>query len=590
VASPPLLLLGMVPRKARKGHPRPASWIWSAWLTTLFAALAAVSALPEGKKLTAEGWKIVAPWLGPGLSLVGGLLWGWLAIVNGRLLFPRLGSGIERVRHEALFPLLGAWLRTAGARSVLLLAYAPAVVVAVIAGRLLAFDERTSKILLIPLAGLVCVFWLLSLVDNLTVYLDVKLVEGVAGERNAWHATVRRYFRGYVRRGGVDLAPELVDGLLFLPAGAKNGVTCYGGGFTRPRILIGPDAREAALGPLPDEAEMPERSSNPEELPLGLLLPDLATGRKAGPGWRRDLSERMRKRAALAPARAKAILPRSIGENATLLGWILPTTTEEGLPLISDSSEDFQVVRELLTEHYSGFEKDHRDEEYDDTDPTQKDFLFGPLLREVGRVLRGESLFETVLLAVDVEWKRISIVTRAALAPFVELYQRLLSGGPAMIADAWAGLNGGRDHLLQHLFRERSGNEGYLTTRADTPRLYQRSKEMVLAVAGETPKGPDTQPLRATLRNRILSLGELLYTSLPEREGARRRMVVRSSLAAGALLLLLALGVQQAVTYHPVWVARMNQAEARAAEQKADKASKGEGNGGSGGGTQAQGK
>src|SRR5439155_1634845 len=163
--------------------------------------------------------------------------------------------------------------------------------------------------------------------------------EGPAADRNPWHPTINRYFRGYVRRSGVDLAPDLLDRLLFLPARQK-GVFCYGGGFAIPRIVSGPVERELALGPLPDE--IPERATN----------------------------------------------------------------------------------------------------------PTQKDFLFGALLREVGRSLRGESLFETLRLSVSLQWDRMSAPTRAVLAPGVEIYQRFLSRGPAMIADAWTALNQGRDHLL----------------------------------------------------------------------------------------------------------------------------------------------
>src|SRR5207249_2666527 len=105
-----------------------------------------------------------------------------------------------------------------------------------------------------------------------SLYLDTKLVTGLPTEREPWHKTVKRYFRGYVRRNGVEVDERMLARTLFLPS-ARADVTCYGGGFARPRILVGEKPREIALGELPDEEEFPDRTVNPEELPAGIVAP-----------------------------------------------------------------------------------------------------------------------------------------------------------------------------------------------------------------------------------------------------------------------------------------------------------------------------
>ena len=62
------------------------------------------------------------------------------------------------------------------------------------------------------------------------------------------------------------------------------------------------------------------------------------------------------------------------------------------VPLISNTSEDYEVVKSLLTAHYSAFEKNFDEDDHDDTDPTQKDYLFGAILRAFSLFFAAESL------------------------------------------------------------------------------------------------------------------------------------------------------------------------------------------------------
>ena len=72
--------------------------------------------------------------------------------------------------------------------------------------------------LLAPACGLLAWFWLFSLADNLSLFLDERLVEGAPSTANPWHRAARKYFLGYLRRLGIDLGPKLLDRVLFLPA------------------------------------------------------------------------------------------------------------------------------------------------------------------------------------------------------------------------------------------------------------------------------------------------------------------------------------------------------------------------------------
>src|SRR5678809_704480 len=99
------------------------------------------------------------------------------------------------------------------------------------------------------------------------------------------------------------------------------------------------------------------------------------------------------------------------------------------VPLISDSPQDLAIVRELLSEHYPWFAPDP-DEEYDATDPTDKDLLFGAPVHELGAVRRDETQLTTLRLAFG---RRIAGIT---------------SRVRARLADSYAALNFARHHLI----------------------------------------------------------------------------------------------------------------------------------------------
>jgi hypothetical protein len=562
----PCVLPRLVVRRERSGRrEEPASQRTSIALGVLLSiALVAAIVRPLFGEDRAEMW--TSPVLRIIVPVAGGALWGVFVLVNLGWVFAPI-HGLSRVRHSALGPLVQSWLVLSILRATLLSLYAPIALLALETCRGARIPDRETFALVFPAIGLGASFWFLSVVDNLSAILDAKLVLGPATERNPWHATIKRYFLGYVRRLGVEIDPDLIDRALFLPTQLPY-VSSYGGGFARPRILVGERIREAALGELPDEDEIPERTVNPDELPHGLLIPKVsAAGGEA---------ERVRRELTKAPPRPRGRIPRLLGEHATLLGWVMPQPIDQSVPLIANTKEDFEVVKKLLTNHYSIFETNRDEDEIDDTDPSQRDLLFGAILRELGAVRRGDTLLATIRHSFTVALARASLLSRLLMRGLLALYDRFLSGPAATVADSYAALNHGLHHLIQYLAflkgTDGASSPSLLTARADVPRLVHVSKEILDAVGRESGSTTeqDRQLLRATPTSRLLWLSQFFYKPLALRRNRllRTAFALAFSLAAAALALS---GAWNALAYHPTYVERMNrmQSEASASNEGA---------------------
>src|SRR5438477_355102 len=81
-------------------------------------------------------------------------------------------------------------------------------------------------------------------------------------------------------------------------------------------------------------------------------------------------------------------------------------------------------------------------------------------------VLRRDSLLATLRLAIDTASRHIPRPLRFFGRLFANLYERLASRYPAILADAYVALNFGRDHLIQYLHYLRKGAQATLTARA----------------------------------------------------------------------------------------------------------------------------
>jgi hypothetical protein len=518
LAWPPALLALLMGPAVRKR--RPASWKWSALaIVALVIAFAATRGDPRALVERSLPERAVA--------LGAGMLWGAFAWIHLRWIFAPL-EGLGQARHDALWTLLRAWLLLALQRIVLCAIYLPIGMLTLDGAAALALSPRATWALALPAAGLFACFWMLTLVDNLAIWLDSKLVHGAATDRNPWHFTMRSYLRGCLRRNGVEIGDRLLDRTLFLPAPWIE-IACYGGGFARPRVLVGLTPRTVALGELPDERDAPERNVNPDELPFGVVLP-------GQPERRRPVRARQR------PFAPK---PQLVGEHVTLLGWAMPQ------PFGTEVSLDTYIAAQAeVKNQYAAFEKRIDDEEVDDTDPTHKDFLFGALLRELGAVSRGDCLLATLRHSLSLALPHASWLPRNLMRASRWIWIKVLAGPGEVVADAYAALHDGLHPLIQFLDLMQGGTPA-LTTRANEPRLIAVSTEIFDRLEREG---------KPAHRERLVWLSRFFYAPLGARLG-RRLAGVAIALAVTTLLSFGA--VRAALRYHPIYSARMEATNGR---------------------------
>jgi hypothetical protein len=279
--------------------------------------------------------------------------------------------------------------------------------------------------------------------------------------------------------------------------------------------------------------------------------------------WRR--AARLRAAGHKRPAavrRRRRVKPALIGENATLLGAVMPLPPSETVPLIANDDQDFGVVRELLTEHYAAFEKGWFEVGYDDSDPTWKDFLFGPLSRELGALVRGDGVMKTFALTWEIWLTRLPWLVRAPGEMLRAGYLRFLSHYVAALPDAHAALNSARDHLVQYLCLQRDGCADDLTAHADASALLYTSHRLLARTAESK---SSQQPFQTTLRNRLLRLSRYLNSPYLEVRQSRLGWAAVALVLAG-LATAAGVAVKDALDYHPIFVERMHQAEMESAD------------------------
>lgn len=499
------------------------------------------------------------------LPMLGGSAWAWFALLSLRIAFPVL-PGLSGIRHHDVGRMVRALAVVSTMRLWLLAAFyvLPALIL-LRAATVRHVDPRTIWMILVPLLGLLLHFWLLLLVDHLAHHLDARLVVGAASRSNPWHPVIKKYFMGYVRRSGLEIDGALLDRVLFLP-GRTEAVATYGGGLGVARIVVDESLLETALHPLVEEPVFDEQTRGTRALDVGdlcrgLVVPDASRSSRSSPssGWSRW--SRSRRRAARRERDGERRRRRThplIGQNETLLGYIVPLPPEESVPLVIDDPDEYSVLKELLTAHYSAFDRGRYGEEADDTDPTQKDFLFGALLREIGAVQRRDPLLFTLTLSLNGRLAAAPGWVQATGRAIGSAYHRFLSRYPAYIADAYVALNRGFDHLIQFLHHVETGSDSVLTARADGPALARVSSEILQSVSREQPAPVDRPASRATVRERLIQLSQHGQVPLPEQSSKTGRLMFKVALS---LVALMALGAAtlESLAYRPIYDERMTE-------------------------------
>jgi hypothetical protein len=489
---------------------------------------------------------VAAPWWFAG---AGGLAWGGLAIAAGRGLFPAL-NGLTRIAHDDVGRIVWTWCLVVIQRLAMMLAlYAPFIVLAIGIGERLAIPALWRLGLIAPAIVVFARLWFASWIECGALVLDDRLVDGAASAGNPWSREITDYLMGYVRRTGWDIDPRLLARVVFLPGKGVEAVIAYGGGTTHARIVVDRGLLEMAMGELVE--------IKPAEVPA--LWPDwtiAAVAPRSASHARRAPSATYRGRKPRAAAHAVARRP--LGQAATLLGHVVPAPGER-VPLISDNPQDLAVVRALLSEHYP-WDAPDPDEEFDATDPTDKDLLFGALVRELGVVERQDCQLQTIKLVIG------------------QRFAALRSRHPSRIADAYPALNFARHHFIQYLYYLWSRDTELLTARAPADRLYDVSRQILLRVRqpppADAPRPARFAPLArgaASLRRRLIWLSWFFPEPLRDPREVWMRRVVRGAVLALGIAGAAGL-VERAIDYHATYterIAAQERARAAAIEKQA---------------------
>jgi len=464
-----------------------------------------------------------------------GIAWGWFVSTLAQMTFPPF-RGLERVEHRDVFRLLRAWSFVAMQRLVTgALLYGPFMLAVWWTCAALNVPPHVVITIVVPLVGLTIRFWFLSLVETLSTLLDARLVDGEASEANPWAVAVRGYFVGYLNRAGAQMPEELLARIQFLPGEGKD-IKLYGGGLTHSRIVIGKELLEFALAPYDrphDYAPEREHKLLFNEWTSGLVIPidgdsPIATHEDRAPRDELDGGE---------------IEHEPLGQPPTLAGYVEPSAIDHRLAY--RPSED-----PVWLDWDPG-------EEHDGTDPNDKDFLFGALVREIGLIERRDDHMLTIAHAFTF-WLGAGKTTLTKLWRWLRRpHELVLARYPALLADAYAVLNYGRNHLVQHLAWRVWRSDNHLSARAYPPELERHSKTIFAELASEEPEAAAQTNLH---RRRLVWMSWFSH----ERLRSQRTVVARRIAYAGVALAVfigVAVGVKRAIDYHPTYVKRIEAQE-----------------------------
>jgi hypothetical protein len=486
-------------------------------------AVAAAAVFGAGDYLAGTSWAVL---------VAGGVAWGWFVAVTLPVICPPL-PGLANVEHAELGRVLRAWAWLAVERTVVVAAaYAPFAVALLGVAVALDLSAVVAIGVIAPLVGLVVRLAARSWVDVVAAHLDRQLVDEArrpdersesqheAASRSndgdaAWDAAVRGYVMGYVRRAGWAADERLLDGVQFLPGkpGAVDDVATYGGGLGPSRVVIDRGLLERALAPYgrPHDYAAPRVSTlHWTQWNAGLIVPTeigaiVATSEQRQPRQTADEGGE----ADHAP----------LGEPPTLAGVIEPT--------VFYGSQVYRPHEDPLWLDWDP------GEEHDGTDAGDRDFLFGLVIHELGKIRRHEDRAATIELALRRRFAKLPRMRRPALA------------------DVHAALNYARHHLVQYLAWRAWRSDDVLTARAYAPELERQSRTILRRLDADT-KGD------ADARRRLGYLAGFLREPV-SRPRARtwRRVAIAGAIAAGVAGV--AVAVARAIDYHATYVARLKE-------------------------------
>lgn len=448
--------------------------------------------------------------------LLGGMAWGVFVAICLPIAFPPL-VGLHRVEHHELPPTIAAWLAVAIQRVVYLATILAPVVGGVwIAQEALALPAAIAWGVVLPVAAIVLrVVWAL-VVRLVAKRLDKELVDGTTSEHNPWNAQVRGYLYGYLGRANLDVDERLVERMRFLPGIEDDAIHVYAG-----RVVIGRAILEHALAPYgrPHDFEMPRVSTlHWTHWNTGLVMATeadqkLASREDRDPSKHATVDEGVHERIAL-------------GEPPTFTGFVEPVKLDprthyrpgdDPLWLDWDPGEDF-----------------------DGTDASDKDFLFGVLALAMGSIQRHEDATVSLFLG-----RRLPRVCR-----FARAISRFFAARSAALADIHATLAGARHHVAQFHAWRLWRREGLLTSRAYVPELETTS----FAIGRTFERERAGDPL---LRERLAHLLPFVEPKRPRKRTRRQKLVLSFVMLAGAAAIA-AIAVQ-AVAYHGTYEQRLDQ-------------------------------
>ena len=500
--------------------------------------------------------------LSAALALLGGFAWGYLLLVIGRFI---LGTfhGVETIWHWNLFQLIHSWLEVLFAKLFLILAaLSPSLGLSLFLVHQLELAMQPVWFLIFPVLALTQMAIYVSLSTFFALILDRKKVTGKVSQNDVWDDEIRRYFMGYYQRLGLDIPLSILEPIRFLP-GSSLDIRTYGGVFVRPRVVIPFKLLDFAIGePEIATQDKLDRAPMAANEPLGLVLP-----RKMNTAFNGKASERQidklikRSKFYITPKHSMLYLQNytqpPMEASAGVWGHIRPQRSAgDSVPLIADSLQDLKIVEELLTEHHVNFAKLQFEEEYDDTDPTDLDFLFGILLREIGRVHRREHYFLSWWFLLQ-EWRFSFNKHVAKVYDFLTtFYKNHFSKHPAFIADAYVVLHHGRHHLAQYMYYWISGETDFLTQRGNRQQLLRVSRQVFADFLKIRPGKEELHRNRATPLNHMIWLSEFFASGVPDYPYKKTKPFVPALIGLLALLVL-GFKVSEAIEYRPVYQQRI---------------------------------